>query len=62
MTSTQPTLLCAWCGHVIRQGGLTLSHGMCEPCADQVLALIDDAERGTPTPPLEFPKRLPKAS
>ncbi len=62
MTSTQPTVLCAWCGHVIRQGGLAISHGMCEGCANQVLAIIDPPETGKPATPLQFPVPFPRAS
>jgi hypothetical protein len=27
-----PTLVCAWCNHVIRYGARKVSHGICRPC------------------------------
>ena len=27
-----PTLVCAWCNHVIRHGARKVSHGICRPC------------------------------
>lgn len=25
-------VICAWCGFLIRDGGLPISHGLCLPC------------------------------
>jgi len=27
-----PTLVCAWCSHVMRRGASKISHGICRPC------------------------------
>ncbi len=32
-----PTLLCAWCGKLMRAGTRDISHGLCEDCAASVL-------------------------
>ena len=32
-----PTLVCAWCGKLMRAGGDQVSHGLCEDCAESVL-------------------------
>ena len=29
----RPTLVCAWCNHVIRHGTSKVSHGICPGCA-----------------------------
>ena len=29
-------LICAWCGALIREGKLPISHGLCRGCADRM--------------------------
>jgi len=35
-----PTVVCAWCGIVLRSGGDERSHGICQPCAAHFLAKL----------------------
>ena len=29
------TVVCAWCGLVLKEGGPTITHGICKPCESQ---------------------------
>lgn len=35
METLAPTVVCAWCDRLLREGGHGVSHGMCEPCAEK---------------------------
>lgn len=42
----QPTkTICAWCGTLIRDGKMPITHGMCRACADRMLAEMMVAEQ-----------------
>ena len=34
------TVQCAWCGTILREGGPTISHGICRNCAPTLLERI----------------------
>ena len=34
------TVQCAWCGTILREGGPTISHGICRNCAPVLLERI----------------------
>lgn len=40
------TVLCAWCGKVLRLGGGVVSHGICDHCSWQVEREIIEGGRG----------------
>lgn len=40
------TMLCAWCGVTLRQGGSTVSHGICRDCAPTLLEKIRERLEG----------------
>ena len=35
-----PTVVCAWCGIILRKGGEERSHGICQSCAARFLARL----------------------
>lgn len=43
------TVQCAWCGIILKQGGETISHGICRDCAPVLLERI--RERLAPKEP-----------
>lgn len=46
-------LICGFCGKVIRDGKLPVSHGICRLCADRVLAqMVKDEKDGLCKPPM----------
>ena len=47
------TVICAWCGLVLKSEGVSVSHGICEHCAWQVETrlLRDLARQRSGTPP-----------
>jgi len=50
-----PTVVCAWCGIVLRKGGEQRSHGICQACAARFLAKLremrPEADTTTPAEP-----------
>lgn len=38
--TNQVTVLCAWCGALLREGGPEISHGICRDCAPALLEKI----------------------
>ncbi|MGH7752881.1 MAG: hypothetical protein ACREN5_08705 [Gemmatimonadales bacterium] len=34
--AVDPTIVCAWCGRLIAEGGAQVSHGLCPDCAARV--------------------------
>ena len=47
------TLICAWCGFLIRKGVGPVSHGICRPCADAMLAQMVVNEQGGSCKPVK---------
>lgn len=45
MDEEQPTVICAWCGRIVSAHGTTLTHGICGPCANELLAVIEQQTR-----------------
>jgi hypothetical protein len=39
------TVLCAWCGALLHQGGEAISHGICKDCAPALLEKIRERLR-----------------
>lgn len=37
----KPKTICAWCGKILREGAEPVSHGICQHCADAILAKED---------------------
>lgn len=38
------TVVCAWCGELLVDGGPEVSHGLCEPCASGLARALPRAE------------------
>lgn len=37
-------MICGWCGTLLRDGRMPLSHGICKPCSDRVFAELIASE------------------
>jgi hypothetical protein len=46
--ATEPTVICAWCEEVLVSGGESISHGICEACADELVDQIQRLKRPGP--------------
>jgi hypothetical protein len=46
------TVQCAWCGTILKQGGETISHGICRDCAPVLLERIRErlGKKESPAP------------
>ncbi|MCA9821478.1 MAG: hypothetical protein KC482_14320 [Dehalococcoidia bacterium] len=45
------TVQCAWCGTILREGGKTISHGICRDCAPELLERIRERLDSAGKPP-----------
>jgi hypothetical protein len=41
----KPTVVCAWCTRVLSEGTQDVSHGICSPCARNVLRSAEEMSR-----------------
>lgn len=54
---TGPTVVCSWCGTLLRYGHQPASHGICPACAERVM----QCEANAPQSPLKDIVQMPKA-